>query len=304
MSETGPGPIEDSRVVANAFAAFREVNRDEFTPPPVEWVYATARRRQQLNRQHGWLATAAAVLPAMLLLLGSTALLSMAGGDERRHAGGHRATVEATLPGSPGASGSRPPEPSTSPRGRETTGPRGGPSVNLASATIDLPGVAGCSGGVLAFTAGHAKDLGGCAWQIGGWPARHANLDGVAGDEIVTRFTAGGTSGVVALRPPVADAQPRVVRTMGYVMTVDPAGPPIAWVSVAPGGLITVALSGGGDGAAQQSRSYRWAPSAQAFVLVDVPTEPPVTEEPSPLPPEPEPEPSVLDPSPPASASP
>ncbi len=295
MSENGPAPIEDDRVVASAFATFREVNRDAFAPPPVEWVYATAGRRQQLNRQRGWLATAAAVLPAMLLLLGSTTLLSMAGDDERRPAGSDRATVDATPPGSPQASGSHHPGPGTSPRNRETTRPRGGISVDLSSATIDLPGVAGCSGGVLVFTAGRAKDLGGCAWQVGGWPARRANLDGVAGEEIVTRFTAGATSGVVALRPPVTDAQPRIVRTMGYVMTADPAGPPIAWVSVASSGLITVALSGGGDGAAQQSRNYRWDPSAQAFVLVDVPTEPPPTEMPSPLPPEPAP--SVLDPS-------
>lgn len=299
MSETGPGPIEDDRVVANAFAAFREVNRDTFAPPPVEWVYATVGRRQQLNRQRGWLATAAAVLPAMLLLLGSTTLLSMAGGDERRPTGSDQATVDATLPGSPQASGSRSPGPSTSPRGRETTRPRGGTSINLAGATIDLPGVAGCPGGVLVFTAGRAKDLGGCAWQVGGWPARPANLDGVAGEEIVTRFTAGATSGVVALRPPAPDSQPRIVQTMGYVMTTDPAGPSIAWVNVASSGVITVGLSGS-DAATFQS--YRWDPSAQAFVLIDVPTKPPPSE--IPLPPSPEPEPSALDPSLTASASP
>jgi hypothetical protein len=306
MSEAGPGPGEDDRdsqVVTSAFAAFREVSRDVFAPPPVRWVYTTASRRQQLNRQRGWLATAAAVLPAMLLLLGSTTLLSVAGGDERRPAGSDPATVDATLPGSPQASGSRSAAPGSSPQGRETTRPQGGTSANLASAAIDLPGVAGCPGGVLVFTAGHAEDVGGCAWQLGGWPARHADLDGVAGEEIVTRFTAAATSGVVALRPPAADARPRIVRTMGYVMTTDPTGPAIGWVDVSSGGLITVGLSGGANGGtSQQPLSYRWDPSAQAFLSMDVPPEPPATE--LPLPPSPEPEPSALDPSLTASPSP
>jgi hypothetical protein len=148
---------------------------------------------------------------------------------------------------------------------------------------------------VLAFTAGRAKDLGGCAWQLGGWPTRPANLDGVPGEEIVTRFTAGATSGVVALHPPAPDSQPRIVRTMGYVMTTDPAGPSITWVSVASSGLITVGL-------ADTSQGYRWDPSAQAFLLVETPTKPPASE--MPLPPSAEPEPSALDPSLTASASP
>jgi hypothetical protein len=306
MSETGPGSSgndRDLRIVTDAFAAFRETSRDAFPPPPVASVYATAHRRQRLTRRRGWLATAAAVLPAILLLLGSTTLLSMAGGDDRRPTGNGRATVDATVPGSPQASGSRSPGPGTSTRSRQPTRPRGGIQVDLASATINLPAVAGCPGGVLAFAAGRATDPAGCGWQVGIWPARYANLDGVAGQETVTRFTAGATSGVVALRPPAAGTRPRVVQTMGYVMTADPGVESVAWVEISSSGLITVGLSGGdAAGTSQQGQSYRWDPSAQAFLLLNVPTQPPDTDPPGSVPPDPQP--SALEPSLSASPSP
>lgn len=302
MSEVVPGPSEDdrdARVVIDAFAAFRDANRETFPAPPVAWVFATARRRQRVDRYRGWLATAAAVLPAILLVLGSTTLLNMAGGDEPRRAGGATAAYSTTPTDSPQASGSRTPGPETSTRGREPTGPRAGSRLNLSNATIELPPAGGCPGGVLDFSGGQATDPGGCGWQIGTWLVSYANLDGIPGQEIVTRFVAGATSGVVALRPPGQNAPMRTVRTMGYVMTADSDALSLDWIGVSPYGLVTVGLSdSSAGGTVQQTREYRWAPSAQAFVRVDLPPEPPATDpEPDPAPTQPEPEPSAPEPS-------
>jgi hypothetical protein len=286
----------NARIVAEAFASFRDANRDAFPAPPVSRVIAAARHRQRLDRYRGWLATAAAVLPAMLLALGSTTLLNLAGGDEPRRADGSVATAPPTPTASPEASASRTPQPGTSTRGREPAGAGDQSRFELSNATVDLPPAGDCPGGVLDFSAGQANDPAGCLWQVGVWRSHHANLDGVAGQEIVTRFTVGTISGVVALRPAGRNAP---VRTMGYVITsADTAGLNVAWVGVSPDGLITIGLSGGSTATTQQVRSYRWEPSAQAFAQVDGSTAAPDPEpEPEPVPTTPAAEPSTLEPS-------
>jgi hypothetical protein len=299
MSEVAPGPggdDRDARTVADAFAAFRDINREAFSAPPVEWVFATARRRQRVERYRGWLATAAAVLPAILLALGSTTLLNFAGGDEPRRAESTDDVAEAPSTSPSYAPTSPTPQPGTGTRSRQPTKPHGGTWFDLANATVDLPPVAGCSGGLLTLSAGWASDAGGCAWQVGIWRSHYANLDGVPGQEIVTRFTAGGTPGVVALRPAGRNA---TVWTMGYVMTAaDTGGLSVDWIGVSLDGLVTVGLSDGSGGTAQQTRSYRWEPSAQTFVLVGEPAKPPGPEpEPEPVPTDPTIEPSTTAPS-------
>ncbi|MGH3657042.1 MAG: hypothetical protein ACRDUA_10300 [Micromonosporaceae bacterium] len=286
MTDAPPEPsARDERLVADAFAAFRDSNRSSFPTPPIERVYAQARRQQHQRRYRSGIAAAA----ALVLLVAVTVLFNLVGSDQGQPTAD--GTPAASEPPAGSATPSRPhsPDPSDGtkrPEQRNPLHPRGN---DLANATIELAPINGCGGGALQFSEGHANDAGGCGWQIGYAAPRYPNLDRTGRPEIVTTVSAGGGTGVVALQVPPRGA----LTTMGYVVVGEPGTQTVESISVSDDGLIRVGLSDStyDTGSPQrQTRGYRWAASAQAFVQVEGPTSFP----------SPEPDPSQ----PPASTSP
>ena len=277
-------PAAEARVGA-AFAAFRDVHRTAVSTPAVESVFIAARQQQRRRHYVAGLAAAA----ALALAVGTGALLNL--GDAPNGTTAGTRSAEPTPSASPSPSEASPsPSPSKKSGGSTATSknPR---RIDLRNATVQVPVMATrdtCPGGELRFSDGDATDSAGCVWRIAALGVRYANLDGVAGEEMVTTLQAGEpnsefTGGVVGLKAPVGG----VVKPMGYVVTGKNSAQYIDSLTAASDGLITVGISDSSDSPEDprhQTRSYRW--TGAGFTQVDGPTEFP---EPGGDPTEPEP---------------
>jgi len=273
-----PGADRDEQLVIAAFAAFRAERLGSFHPPPVDQVYAAATRHQRARRYRTGIAAAA----ALVLVLGTGALFTLVGSDQPRPSAGLGESASTTPDPSPPASLS--PEPPTGGNhGGDTGKPTAGSgAVDVLDATIAMPELGGCPGGVLHFTDGVATDEGGFVWRLSA-DVMHKDLDGTAGVESITRVTAGGQSAVVAIRGTKASE----LKAMGYVV-VPAQDETITWLAVSTDGTITVGIADPSSGD-EQRRTYRWAASAEAFTQVGGPTgfpdpDPSGSDSPSPTP--------------------
>src|SRR5919198_5297860 len=114
-------PTPDEQRVIDAFADFRAEHRAGFQPPPVEQVYAAARRQQLASRYR----TAVAAAAALFLVLGTGALLNLVGSDQPHPSSGLRATASEAPSPSPPVSLSPKPPPSDHPTGHTMKPPMG-----------------------------------------------------------------------------------------------------------------------------------------------------------------------------------
>lgn len=263
-------PIAEARVAA-AFAALRDYHRNAMPPPAVESVFVAARQQQRRRHYIAGLAAAA----ALTLAVGTGALLNFTDAPNGPTAGTRSA--EPTPSVSPSPSEASPSPSASKKRGGSKSTTKNPRRVDLRNATVQLPQMAtraSCPGGELRFSGGDATDAAGCVWRIASGGVRYANLDGAAGDEMVTTIQAGEpnsefTSAVIGLRPPVGG----VVKPMGYVVTGENSGQHVTSLSASGDGLITVGLADSSHDPASpqhQTRSYRWTGSA--FSQVDGPS--------------------------------
>lgn len=239
----------DERVVAGAFAAYRDESRGTFPAPPPAAVFAAARRRHHQR----WVASGLAAAMVAGLVAGGAALAQTMTRPDHAPV----ATPPGVTTPAPTESPSRTPHPpGTDDGGSGKPGEPATPRIDLRNATIELPSWPSgtCPAGAYTFADGKAATPSG-TYRIlpDGAAPRYADLDGEGGAEALARIQCSGgeewADGVVAVRV----TGDRTATTMAYVITFA-GGERITGVDT-DGRTVSVRVKA--EGLAQRHR-YRW----------------------------------------------